>query len=556
MAPFTLASAAFAVVHAQLDENSMLQMPIMADDECRCPGYYEDQCNAESAQGCVWSDAGSTNKPWCQCLGERQDVIINPVTLPPQPVTLPPQPVAPRFIRPSDGTAIYYEVDGVKYWVRSCAMCDDSTDPRPCNTYISVEQSYIDALQTGGGFPGAPDGTQFECNQHPQYVAPLPVVSMECTVEIQTSTAQHADTADGGSVEMLVDGVWSSPHEFAQNIAQGEVVLSDTETVPTRPTAIRISAGGGNAWGYSRVEVDCDGETILSLTSDETYSGSESDVRFWVDGNQNAPQTQEYQIPAHDAFQCTADAVTTTRQHGGTTTGATAQFLVHDVWSAPVSFGSSISDGQVVAATTWVSARPSSVRFSAGGSNAWGYSSLSITCAGENLLALEGDESYSGSESNLRFWVDGNQAAPESQDYTIPPLPEHQCDGLYEAEDATLNGPQEHANTASPGHQGFTGRSFADYINPTGDFIEWTVDSCSGGDATASFRYSLGGGNRPLQVLVNDEEAAASLSFPSTGGWNAWSSASVAVHLSPGMNVIRLVATGSSGANMDSLTIA
>jgi len=564
MAPFTLASAAFAVVHAQLDENSMLQMPVIADDECRCPGYYEEQCTAEAAQGCVWSDQGSSNKPWCQCIGDRQDVIINPVTLPPvtvAPVTVPPQPVAPRFIRPTDGTAIYYEVDGVKYWVRSCAMCDDSTDPRPCDTYISVEQSYIDALQTDGGLSSAPSndgtaGTQFECPQHPLYVAPPPVVSMACRVQIQTSTVQYGDTATGGSVELKVDGVWSSPHEFAQNIAQGEIVLSDTENVPTRPTAIRISAGGNNAWGYSSVSLDCDGETILALTSDETYSGSESDVRFWVDGNQAAPQTQEYQVPAHDAFQCTAEAVTQTRQHGGTSTGASAQFLVHNVWSEPVSFGTNIAEGQVVAASHWVSARPSSVRFTAGGTNAWGYSRLSITCAGENLLVLEGDEGYSGAESDNRFWVDGNQAAPESQDYEIPALPEHLCDGLYEAEDATLNGPQEHANTASPGHQGFTGRSFADYLNANDDFIEWTVDSCSGGDATASFRYSLGGGNRPLQVLVNDEEAAASLSFPSTGGWNQWGSASVAVHLSPGMNVIRLVATGSSGANVDSLTIA
>jgi len=140
--------------------------------------------------------------------------------------------------------------------------------------------------------------------------------------------------------------------------------------------------------------------------------------------------------------------------------------------------------------------------------------------------------------------------------YQIGSVGEHQCDGMYEAEDARLHGAIVHANTASIGHQGFTGRSFADYLNANGDFIEWTVDSCSGGDATASFRYALGSGNRPLRVLVNDVEATASLSFPSTGGWNAWASASVAVHLSPGQNVIRLVAIGSSGANMDSLTTA
>jgi len=100
MAPFTIACAVFSVANAaDFDEYAMLQMPVVAadEDECRCPGYYEEQCTAEAAQGCVWSDQGSSNKPWCQCLGVRQDVVVNPVTVPPLPVivTLPPQPEPP-----------------------------------------------------------------------------------------------------------------------------------------------------------------------------------------------------------------------------------------------------------------------------------------------------------------------------------------------------------------------------------------------------------------------------------------------------------------------------
>lgn len=135
------------------------------------------------------------------------------------------------------------------------------------------------------------------------------------------------------------------------------------------------------------------------------------------------------------------------------------------------------------------------------------------------------------------------------------PAVENQCAGTYEAEDATIHGGVEHANVASAGHQGFTGRSFVDYLNPTGDFVEWTVESCSGGSATASFRYALGGGNRPLRVLVNNVEVESSLSFPATGSWNSWSEASFTVQLGAGTNVVRLVAIGSSGANMDSLII-
>lgn len=140
--------------------------------------------------------------------------------------------------------------------------------------------------------------------------------------------------------------------------------------------------------------------------------------------------------------------------------------------------------------------------------------------------------------------------------YRIAGAPEHQCAGVYEAEDATISGGVEHANTASANHQGFTGRSFVDYLHPNDDFVEWTVNSCSGGPATASFRYSLGSGNRPLQVFVNGEEVASALSFPATGDWKTWSEASVAVYLTEGANSVKLVAAGSSGANMDSLTIA
>jgi len=135
---------------------------------------------------------------------------------------------------------------------------------------------------------------------------------------------------------------------------------------------------------------------------------------------------------------------------------------------------------------------------------------------------------------------------------------ENQCLATYEAETATLHGAVVHANTASAGHQGFTGSSFVDYLNANGDYVEWSLPSCSGGAATASFRYALGGGNRPLQVVVNGVEVTSSpgLSFPATGSWASWAEASLEVHLNAGQNTVRLVAAGSSGANMDSLTIS
>jgi len=137
-----------------------------------------------------------------------------------------------------------------------------------------------------------------------------------------------------------------------------------------------------------------------------------------------------------------------------------------------------------------------------------------------------------------------------------PTATEASCLGTYEAESATIVGAIVHANTRSRGHAGFTGDSFVDYLNRNDDYIEWSVPSCSGGGATASFRYALHSGDRPLQVLVNGQEVQDTpLSFPATGSWSSWSEVSVPIELTAGSNVVRLTATGRSGANMDSLII-
>jgi hypothetical protein len=154
---------------------------------------------------------------------------------------------------------------------------------------------------------------------------------------------------------------------------------------------------------------------------------------------------------------------------------------------------------------------------------------------------------------------DGSYVMFASALANAPSAPEpEQCAGLYEAEDALISGCTEHSDTDSVNHAGFTGRSFVDYINPSGDYIEWTVDSCTAGLVTATFRYALSSGNRPLQVLVNGVEAVSSLDFHGCGAnnWNTWCDTSAQVELSAGTNRIRLVAIGSSGANMDSLTIS
>jgi hypothetical protein len=122
---------------------------------------------------------------------------------------------------------------------------------------------------------------------------------------------------------------------------------------------------------------------------------------------------------------------------------------------------------------------------------------------------------------------------------------------LYEAESAVLVGA-----VVSNIHTGYTGTGFVDYINPSADYIQWTVSVPSTGSYTLDFRYGNGGAtNRPLELRVNQALVNSSLPFASTGTWTNWSLSSAPVSLNAGTNTIRLTAIGSSGANIDSLTV-
>ncbi|MEO0838853.1 MAG: kelch repeat-containing protein [Cyanobacteria bacterium J06643_5] len=121
----------------------------------------------------------------------------------------------------------------------------------------------------------------------------------------------------------------------------------------------------------------------------------------------------------------------------------------------------------------------------------------------------------------------------------------------YQAEDATLVGPVVVTG------RGSEGTGYADYQNPSGDYIEWTVNVPNAGLYNLSWRYQNGSGNRPLQLDVNGVTEDSSLDFDFTGGWTSstWDFVSQVVNLNAGNNTIRLTATGSSGANFDFLRV-
>ncbi|MBF9252569.1 carbohydrate-binding protein [Pontibacter sp. 172403-2] len=119
----------------------------------------------------------------------------------------------------------------------------------------------------------------------------------------------------------------------------------------------------------------------------------------------------------------------------------------------------------------------------------------------------------------------------------------------YEAEQAVLHGAVIASNQA-----GYTGTGYADYVNATGDYIEWTVNAASSGSFLLQFRYANAGTtNRPLKLQVNGVTIATSQAFVPTGSWTNWLLSSAAANLNSGANKIRLTTIGSNGPNVDKL---
>jgi hypothetical protein len=122
---------------------------------------------------------------------------------------------------------------------------------------------------------------------------------------------------------------------------------------------------------------------------------------------------------------------------------------------------------------------------------------------------------------------------------------------LLEAESAARSGPKIATDQA-----GFTGSGYADFIGASGEWIEWTVNSTTARTATLDFRYASGStADRPLELRLNGSVLKSRLSFVGTGSWTTWRTVSVTVNLQAGTNKIRLTSVGSSGANVDSLTV-
>jgi hypothetical protein len=148
----------------------------------------------------------------------------------------------------------------------------------------------------------------------------------------------------------------------------------------------------------------------------------------------------------------------------------------------------------------------------------------------------------------------GNLASPAvgaNTNYLIAAVRRPSFEPL-QAEDAVLSGA-----VVANNHANFNGTGFADFINPSNDYIEWTVQVNVPGTYNLGFTYANASTkDRSLQITYNGTSAGmATFSHPSSS-WSAWAFLQGPdIFLSPGTHKIRATATGTSGPNIDQLSL-
>jgi hypothetical protein len=123
---------------------------------------------------------------------------------------------------------------------------------------------------------------------------------------------------------------------------------------------------------------------------------------------------------------------------------------------------------------------------------------------------------------------------------------------ILQAEDALLSGA-----VVANDHENYNGTGFADFKNPDADFIEWTVNINVPGTYNVGFKFANAGiEERSLQITDNGIDARTVSFSAISSSWSSWAFVSgPEIFLSPGIHKIRLRATGTSGPNVDELSL-
>ncbi len=135
---------------------------------------------------------------------------------------------------------------------------------------------------------------------------------------------------------------------------------------------------------------------------------------------------------------------------------------------------------------------------------------------------------------------------------SVAPTPTPGVDGVYQAEDAVIEGPGIAVESAQAG---FNGTGYVDYAADAGESLTFAIEAEASGVFTLAWRYALSSGDRPLALTVNGVVVDPSLSFDATGSFSTWGEVSATAFLNEGLNTVTLASVGASGANIDEMTV-
>lgn len=123
-----------------------------------------------------------------------------------------------------------------------------------------------------------------------------------------------------------------------------------------------------------------------------------------------------------------------------------------------------------------------------------------------------------------------------------------------QAEDAALSGVVVATN-----HINYNGTGFADFKNPYDDYIEWTVTIDVPGTYALDFKFANASPRDRYVQCSSDGVNYGMIAFPHDTfhpSWDSWSFLSgPKIFLSAGVHKIKIAATGTSGPNIDELSL-
>ena len=336
---------------------------------------------------------------------------------------------------------------------------------------------------------------------------------------VTNATTYNDSSLFAGTSYYYVVSAVNGNGESDDSAEAGAITLAAQSVGAVADTYVRDGGSANANFGNSTDLVVKDGGTPDSGFNRNTY------LRFDVSGLEDADSVTLRLVP----FQVDGPAT------------LAYEFVANDTWSEtamtwnnqPAGFGTVIASVSGYAVGLPVSINVTNLAKAEAAGD--GLLSLKISDPGTSNFFV-GFNSRESSQNGLR----------PKLEYVVSPS------SLYEAESATLSGP-----VAASQYAGYTGTGYADYGGPSGEFIEWNVNSTSTGTFLLEFRYALGAtADRPLELSFNGVVANSSLSFPPTGGWAVWGTVRVLAALNAGNNTLRLRAIGSSGANIDSLRVS